>query len=161
MNLDTLVKQGCMPWTPAPGVHGVDIWHEYDIPTIGTFRTSEGNSVLFTLVGEPDDRLTVWAYKSLSSEDAAKQEREPYDSTTDLDESVGKMFVGRHTIFALADDLKIIHWTPTEVGAGVLESATEFLRGVRSSLASTSAPDAKFRAELAGVEVETTDLVDA
>jgi hypothetical protein len=162
MNLDALIKKGSPPWTPSPGVHAVDVWHEYDIPTAGTFRTGAGVQVLFTLIGEPDDRLTVWAYTCLSSEDADRLGREPSFATiADLEASVGRMFAHHRAVFVLADNLKISEWTPLDVDAGVLESATEFLRGIRASLARTSGPGTRFRAELAGVNVETSDLVDA
>jgi hypothetical protein len=163
MNLDTLVKQGYPPWAPAPGVHIVDVWHEYDIPTVGTFASEEGRSAVFTLVGEPDDRLTVWAYSCLGEDEANDLERASrrYESTDELDAAIDRMFAGRSVVFALADNLQIWRWSPVEVKAGVLEAATEFLRGVRAALAETTDPGRRFRAELAGVEVETTELVDA
>lgn len=162
MNLDALVKQGCSPWAPAPGVQSIDIWHEYDIPTVGVFKSAEGRSVLFTLVGEPEDRLTVWAYRCLDADEAIAAEEAQFESTDDLDASVSNMFAGQPAVFALADRLMIRSWTPLQVGKlGVVEGATEFLRGLRDSLAKTSNPGTRFRAELAGVEVQTTELVDA
>lgn len=162
MNLDALIKKGCLPWTPSADVHSVDVWHEYDIPTAGTFQTGAGRQVLFTLIGEPDDRLTVWAYTCLSSEDAQRLEKEhSFASLADLEAFVSRMFAHHRAVFALADDLKISRWTPLDVKADVVESATDFLRGIRASLADTSPPGTRFRAELAGVNVETSDLVDA
>jgi hypothetical protein len=157
MNLDALVKKGLSPWAPAPGVHHIDAWHEYDIPTAGTFVLADGQAVLFTLVGEPDDRLTVWAYTGADLEPPRL-----FESTDDLDATINGMFVGRKAVFVLADGLKIWRWSPVEVSSSVLESATEFLRGVRNALADTNDnPGVRFRAELASVEVETTELVDA
>ena len=162
MNLDALIKKGSLPWTPSPSVHDVDVWHEYDIPTAGTFRTGAGAQVLFTLIGEPEDRLTVWAYTCLSSEDADRLGREPsFASIADLEASLGRVFAHHRAVFVLADNLKISRWTPLDVDAGIVESATEFLQGIRASLATTSAPGTRFRAELAGVNVETSDPVDA
>jgi hypothetical protein len=158
MNLDALVKQGHAPWAPTSGARRVDIWHEYDIPTAGTFELANGKVVVFTLIGEPDQRLTVWAYTEIPSD----VEPDSFASTDDLEAALDSMFVGHKAVFALADDLKIARWTPLEVGEGVLNSATEFLRGVRASLAEKrDDPGLRFRAELAGVEVETAELVDA
>lgn len=162
MNLDALIKKGSLPWTPSPSVHDVDVWHEYDIPTAGTFRTGAGHQVLFTLIGEPEDRLTVWAYTCLRSEDADRLGHEPsFASIADLEAAVSRLFAQHRAVFALADNMKIDQWTPLDVDADVVESATEFLRGIRDALANTSPPGTRFRAELAGVNVETSDLIDA
>ncbi len=159
MNLDALVKHGHAPWAPAPGIDDVEVWHEYDIPTAGTFHRHDGRAVLFTLIGEPDERLTVWAYTEIP----ADARPDLYESTDDLDSSVDAMFSGNRAVFALADGLKLWRWTPLEVKSSLLEAATEFLQGIRASLAreGTTDPGTRFRAELAGVEVETSELVDA
>lgn len=163
MNLDELVKQGSPPWAPSPGIVNIDVWHEYDLPTAGVFVSGVGYSVLFTLVGEPDDRLTVWAYLRLSSEEAEGLSREPksFSSTEAMDREISGWFTGRQAVFVLADSLKITRWTPLEVKSGIVEAATDFLRGIRQSLDQSTAPSTRFRAELAGVEIETDELVDA
>lgn len=163
MNLDQLVKQDSPPWAPSPDIVSVDVWHEFDLPTAGTFVSHNGYSVLFTLVGEPDDRLTVWAYLRLSVLEAKRLAREPrsFPSTEAMDREISEWFTGRQAVFALADGLKISRWTPLEVKSGIVESATDFLRGIRQALDQSTAPSTRFRAELAGVEIETDELVDA
>lgn len=72
------------------------------------------------------------------------------------------MFAGKRAVFALADELHIQQWTPMTVTSSVLESATEFLQGIRASLEESKPdPGLKFRAELASVEVQSSQLVGA
>jgi hypothetical protein len=157
MNLDALVKKGYPPWAPASGVGEIEPWHEYDIPTAGTFAL-DGHPVLFTLIGEPNDRLTVWAY----TEFPAGKDPGMFESTQDLDAAINDLFVGHKAVFAIADGLKIWQWTPIEVDGSIVLAATEFLRGIRRALEDKGDnPSTNFRAELASVEVQTTDLVDA
>lgn len=111
MNMDALVKAGLPPWALSPEAHDVVGWHEYDMPTVGVFMLGT-DPVLFTILGSPDDRLTVWAYsvlpEQLEFDDPATVE---FGSLSELDEFIDRSLVnGRGAVFAIADDLRIWRW---------------------------------------------------
>ena len=160
MNMDTLVQKGQRPWWPSPRVRGVDVWHEYDIPTAGVLEL-EHCSVLFTVVGETDERLSVWAYTSLTEDERHSLANLQVNSIQDLRDLVDDTFEGRDAVFALADDLKVVRWSPVRVESCLVEAASDFLSQVLKAIETNRAPADRFQAKLAEVEAATVELVDA
>lgn len=168
MNLDALVREGNRPWQPTPGAGGLHVWHEYDMPTVGTV-TLDGNTVLFTIVGDPDDELTVWAYTCLDDNEAERARDTKFASVGDLDGFVRARFADREAVFALARDLRLWRWSPVHVngdGADVLmAAATGFLKDLKRTMERdshrTPSANVPFRAALASVEATAAELADA
>jgi hypothetical protein len=160
MNLDALVKKGLLPWRPNSGVRSVDVWHEYDVPTAGILELQQGH-VLFTAIGETDDRLSVWAYTCLTEEDLGRLSTAQVTSIEELCDLVNRTFAGREAVLALADNLKIEQWSRVEVGQQLLEAASDFLSQVLKALEASRTPEARFQARLAEVEAATQELIDA
>lgn len=150
MNLDALVRAGNRPWVPAGDARDLDVWHEYDVPTAGIF-TLHADRVLFTVLGSPDDRITVWAYTDLAEADAKELADQRFSSADEMARAIESRFIGRRAVFASADNLRIWHWGTLEVKKDLVVSATEFLRGVREALESKQAPVDEFQVKLAGV----------
>lgn len=160
MNLDALVKKGLSPWRPSPGVRSVDVWHEYDVPTAGILDLPQGG-ILFTAMGDTDDRLSVWAYTCLTEDERSKLSGLQVTSVQELRELVDQIFEGREVVFALADNLIIDQWSPATVGNSLLEAASDFLSQVLKALENSRNPEARFQARLAEVEAVTQELVEA
>jgi len=160
MNMDALVKKGLRPWEPSPSVRYVDVWHEYDVPTAGILELPKC-SVLFTAIGETDDRLSVWAYTCLSDDDRDKLTGTEVTSVQELRAVVDGTFEGREAVFALADNLAIDQWSRVMVGTDLLEAASDFLTQILKVLESSRDPETRFQAKLAEVEAVTQELVDA
>jgi hypothetical protein len=158
MNPDALVRVGYPPWAPSPDAHSTDIWHEYDMPTVGVFRLG-ADSVLFTVVGDPDSRLTVWAYTCLDAGDAERLAEAQFSSVDELSASVESRLMGREVVFAIADNLQIWRWGSMRVETSTLMTSTRFLRQVRESLANSNNAGTQFRVALAGVEAAKDELV--
>lgn len=151
-------ERGRLPWSPNPAVTDLDVWHEYEVPLVGTFRMDD-QTVLFALVGDPNDDLTVWAYRCLSPEEAAAADDLAFESVGELGEHVERMFAHREAVLALAGDLLIREWTPAQVEDGLLPAALVFLKELVR--ATTLDPLTAFRGAVAEVETVHSDLVDA
>lgn len=168
MNLDTVVKKGSRPWRPSPDARDLRVWHEYDMPTVGTF-TLNRNMVLFTVVGDTDDDLTVWAYACLAEDEAKIAQDARFASVTDVDAFIRAKFADREAVFVLARDLQVWRWSRVHIGKAdktvLISAATEFLKGLKRSMEQESrrAPSANvpFRVALADVEAMAAELVDA
>jgi len=158
MNRDKLVQPGRLPWSPVSAAVDLDVWHEHEVPLVGTYRLEE-QVVLFTVVGDSSDDLTVWAYRCLSADEAATAEELSFDSVGELREHVEGLFVRREAVFALASDLIIEKWTPADIEDGLLSAAVTFLKGIVTA----TAPDplTAFRRAVAEVESVRSDLIDA
>jgi hypothetical protein len=160
MNLDALVKAGSRPWAPSADARELDVWHEYDVPTAGTFML-RADPVLFTVLGSPDERITVWAYICLTGPDAKELADQRFSSAADMMHAIESRFIGHQAVFAVADDLHIWKWSPTEVKGSLVATATEFLSQVREALESKKAPDDEFEVKLAGVAAAKRELISA
>lgn len=151
MNLDFLVKRGRLPWCPGPMAVDVDVWHEYEIPLIGTFRVND-DLVIFTQVLESPHDLSVWAYACVDLADNDVT----FDSVEELRRFVEDRFMGREAVLALAKDGRIgDHWTRIDVTEGLVAAVETFLNGVISSVAD---PERRVRAKLAGLEAAESEL---
>jgi hypothetical protein len=159
MNLDALIKPGRLPWSPNLGVRDLDVWDEYEHPRTGTF-SSDGNTVLFTMVAPPGNRVSAWAYTCLTPGEARQLAEIDFDSTDSLRQFVEAFLDGRKLAFAMADDLLIRHWSVTEVEGALPDLAIEFLNRILESTENRD-PATMLRAKLAQVDVETTELVGA
>jgi hypothetical protein len=160
MNLDAVVTQGQLPWSPNPDVDNLDVWYEYEHPRVGTFRTKEC-TVLFTAVGGFETRVSVWAYACLQPEEARNLAELTFDSLSDMRNFVEKEFVGRHLVLALADDLVIRRWAVADDTGPLYDVATAFLDGIMAETRSRQDSGTKFRAKLAQVDVATHELIEA
>jgi hypothetical protein len=160
MNMDALVRMGSPPWSPSPDARDLDVWHEYDVPTAGTFVLGSEH-VLFTVLGSADDRMTVWAYVALTPVDVQELDGRKFGSVGDLGRTVDSKFAGRAAVFAIADELRIWRWGPVDVTDSVVEGATGFLSAVRESLERQKAPDVQLEVKLAGVAAAKDELISA
>lgn len=128
MNFDSIVAADARPWLPAPDASNLDVWHEDDVPVLGTFDLPDGH-VLFTLVGAADKAVTTWAYLPLEVSEYKELQETVYDSVLKMNEDVHRRFEARHCVFAVARDFSISSWTPTdEPVKSVLQGATEFMQ---------------------------------
>jgi hypothetical protein len=168
MNLDSLVRRGFQPWKPALGVSELRVWHEYDVPTTGTF-TLDNNLVLFTVVGDPDEVMSVWAYVNLTGDDAQSARTIQFDGLASLNDFICRAFADRETVFALARGLEVWRWSRETVrGAAaddLVEAATSVLKRIKESMEQEAqrrvSPSASFRAALADVEAAAEEFIDA
>jgi hypothetical protein len=160
MNLDVVVTQGCLPWSPNPDAHDLNVWYEFEYPRAGTFETKEC-TVLFTAVGGFETRTSVWAYTCLTSDEARDLADVTFDSLPDLRHFVETTFAGRRVVLALADDLTVSSWAVADNKGSLYEVATAFLESVLAETRNRQDAGTKFRAKLAQVDVATNKLVDA
>lgn len=158
MNLDALVSQGRLPWSPNPDAGDLDIWHQYDFPRTGTFSV-KGTTVLFTLVGGSDSQLSVWAYACLDADEAVAAARMTFESLAELRQYVDDTLAGRSLVLALADDLLITSWSVSEDDDGDLyEAATAFLEQVLAQSRGRLDSGMRFRAKLAQLDAATHEV---
>jgi hypothetical protein len=160
MNLDALIRRGRLPWSPNPAASGLDVWEEYEHPRTGTF-TSDGCTIFFTAVAALENRVSVWAYACLTSDEARELAKTEFDSVASLHEFAEGLLNGRKIVFALADDLLIRRWSPADGKGPVDELAIDFLNDILESVKDSRDPGTMLRAKLAQVDVATTELVDA
>ena len=122
MNLDSLVKQGRLPWRPNSQAARLEVFHKYEVPLIGVFWM-EQTAVLFTMVFEGDRNLSVWAYVELDQKVAADLPTLAFDSLETLDDWVDDQFLGREAVLAIAREDKIgSRWTRLHIESGLLAS---------------------------------------
>lgn len=159
MNLDALVKSGRLPWSPNPDVGDLDVWHQYEHPMTGTFRT-HGKTVFFTIVVEFGN-TSVWAFTCLPADEARRLADVEFESPAALREFAEKLFVGRKVLFALAHDLLIRNWSVREEDGSLEELGLGFLSDVYEGLKNTKDTGTMLRAKLAQVDTAATELVDA
>ncbi|RKO26123.1 hypothetical protein D7Z96_05090 [Pseudarthrobacter phenanthrenivorans] len=130
MDLDSSILLGARPWLPSPDASNLDVWHQDDVPTIGTFDFPDCH-VLFTLVGVPDTALTAWAYLPLEVAEFKELHEMVYESVLKMRHDVHQRFESRPCVFAVADNFKISShsWTPVEEPVrSLFYSATAFLQ---------------------------------
>jgi hypothetical protein len=127
MNLDSIVSLGTRPWLPSSDATGLDIWHEDDVPVVGTFDLGDVH-VLFSIVGSAESTLTTWGYVVLEAAEFESLSEKVYDTPVELDEDVKAHFANRRLVFAIANHYVIEAWGPTEeASVGLLAGATTFL----------------------------------
>jgi len=165
MNLDKLLRSGGRPWAPSPDSFGLDVWHEYDVPTVGHFRMPTFDlDVLFTILGSPDERLTLWAYTTLTESRVKELTYAGFQSVAELGDVVDRQFAGQQAVFAIADGFSIWRWGVLEVPPapdGIHHAAAEFLGQVRQSLERAKTPAAEIQVKLAGIEAAKDELISA
>lgn len=160
MNLDAVATQGRLPWSPNPDVRDLDVWDEYEVPRTGTF-SMDGNVVLFTVVGDLQGQLSVWAYAPLSAAEARDVASKTFPSVIELRRFAEGMLAGRRLVFALADDLLINSWTVSDSQDGLYEAATDFLDRILRQKRGTLDASVQFRAKIAQVDVAAREFVKA
>ena len=160
MNLDSLVKQGRLPWRPNTQSSRLEVFHRYEIPLTGVFWMGQ-SAVLFTMVFEGDKDLSVWAYAELDAEVAADIEELDFDSLEALDEWVDVQFLGREAVFAIVHEDKIgSRWVRLRVESGLLEATDSFLTAVIQSLEKVEDTTSRIRAKIAGLDAARSELPD-
>lgn len=160
MNFDALVTQGRPPWSPNPDAADLDVWDEYEVPRTGTF-TVKDTAVLFTVLGDLQGQLSVWAYTVLSATEAREVAGRSFSSAIELRQFTEEMLVGRRLVLALADDFLINSWAVSDAENGVYEAATDFLDQVLRQSHGRLDASAAFRAKLAQVDVATHEFAEA
>ena len=127
MNPDAIVSRGNPPWCPTKEATDVDALHAWDAPLIGTFEL-RGETVLFACLTGAMSTLNVWGYVPLTNEQVEELDGLDFESTEDLEDWAHGQFVGRKVCLALADEDRIVRWTPDEVDdEGVLASCIRFM----------------------------------
>jgi len=160
MNLDALAKRGRLPWSPNPAARDLDVWDEYEHPRAGTF-TIDGTTVFFLAVTAVGERLSLWAYGCLTSEEAHELGVAEFDSIATLREFAERLLDDRRVVFALADDLLIRRWSVAESKGPIDERAIDFMNSVLEAVKDDRHPNRMITAKLAQLDVATTELVDA
>lgn len=162
MNLDALIRKGRLPWNPRGEATDPDVWHEYEIPLVGTFRI-DGDLVLFTQVLESSQRFSVWAYVCPSSTEIEEISTMTFTSVDDLRDYVERVFQGREAVLALARDDRIIgHWTRAEItGDGLVAAVESFLNDILKSVNAVQDTERRVLAKLAGLEATESELTPA
>jgi hypothetical protein len=148
MNPDTLVKRGEVPWCPSPDATDCDAWLVWEHPRAGTFRIGP-DLVLFTVVSDNDDDLSVWAYVPVQADAEPSFAKARFGTGPELGEFVSSHFAGQMAVFAVASDLLVAHWGEYSVPAGpdgLATAATAFV----SSLVASARPMTRLQAALAG-----------
>lgn len=163
MNLDMIVSRGLPPWQPSSNAADVEVWDRYDHPMVGTFRLS-GRIVLYTLVGDTSQAVSVWAYVLVPAGDEEKFAAARFGSDEQMTEFIQDAFAGNEAVFAMARDLKIWLWTRRAVPSGpgnVLFAAAAALSEMAEVVTKRQpSPEVLFQAELAQVAVVAEDLAD-
>lgn len=164
MNLDRLVCRGLSPWQPSSDATQVQVWRRYDTPMIGTFELGE-RIVLFTLVGDTAQTVSVWAYVIVPVEQEARFASVAFDSTEQVLELVDETFAGNEAVIVIAKDLKVWLWTRQEVSSDEDESILAAAAAALSEMSKAvtgkrQSPGILFDAELAHLEVAAEALAD-
>lgn len=160
MNLDSLVKQGRLPWCPNAQAGRLEVFHRYEIPLTGVFWMGQ-SAVLFTMTFEGDKDLSVWAYVELDAEVAADLEGLVFESLEALDEWVDAQFIGREAVLAIVRGDKIGNrWTRLLVDSGLLEATDSFLTAIIRSLEKVEDTASRIRAKIAGLDAARSELPD-
>lgn len=114
--LDTLVKRGRLPWSPSPQAQGLDVWHQYEIPLVGTFVWN-GQTVLFAVVGDASEPVSIWVYVVLTKNEVKDIQGLEFSTVDKLWSFVAGKFSQRNILLALARDLSLGEWWPMELRA--------------------------------------------
>ena len=161
VNLDSLVKQGRLPWRPNAQSHRLEVFHQYETPLTGVFWMGQ-TAVLFTMVFEGDGGLSVWAYVELDEEVAAGLPTLTFESLEALDDWVDGQFQGREAVLAIAGEDKIgSRWTRLHVESGLLEATDAFLTAVIRSLDKVEDTTSRIRAKIAGLDAARSELPES
>lgn len=130
MNLDALLQPGALPWSPNPGVSGLDVWNAYEQPLTGTFL-SGAQPVLFTIIADYEGRMSLWAYTCLTDDEAQDLAKAEFDSVPEMREAVARIFQGRKVALALAADNQIRQWSVPDEPGDIRDLAASFIRARR------------------------------
>jgi hypothetical protein len=162
MNLDSLIKRNQLPWRPRPEVEDLDVWHEYEIPLVGTFRLRD-EIVLFTQVVENShSNFSAWAYVCLNTAESEDFEELSFPNVDELRSFIEGIFADREAVLALAKGDRIDHWTRKEVRGSLLSAVEEFLNDViyEAVHRTTRTTEQRVMAKIAGLEAAQSELAD-
>jgi hypothetical protein len=160
MNLDAVVTAGQLAWKPSPDAEELATWHMWNHPHTGTFASKVG-TVLYTIVGGAEDRMSVWAYACLDPSEAHDLADVTFDSLDQLREFMQTTFASHRLVLALADDLHITTWWVADKTGPLYEVAAEFLEQVLAEKLSRQDAHTKFQAQLAWVGDATREFAQA
>lgn len=153
VNTDNLVVRGFKPWLPSPHARNLEVWHEYELPTAGTFDCDEGR-VLFTHLGDidPEQHTSTWGYTVVP---AHVTEHVAFKSSAEMDEWIERAFHGACVVYAMASDLMIQRWSPVERVPSLYEGAVGFMDSIVKELrgAEDDDPELAFEARKAEATV--------
>lgn len=158
MNLDSMVKQGRLPWRPNALARELDVWHQYETPLTGTF--SVGDSViLFTLVMETDSDVSVWAYMELPHDVAQSVGDLSFEGVHDLNQWVEEQFRGHEAVLAFAKEGRLAgRWGRKHVDRDLLTALESFLQDLIHSVDEVEDTSTRIRAKVAGVAAARREL---
>jgi len=158
MNSDSLFAKGRLAWSPCSRATNLEVWHEHEVPFVGTFDVS-GVRILFTVVGsaESSKTTTVWGYTELVNEPP-----ESFEDVKELRRWVHSQFKGSPSCFAVTSDLRIIRYSDTVTAESIWDGASVFLETLLEAIENpTARARARFSANQAEVELVGQELVDA
>ena len=155
MNLDALVTCGYPPWLPTETARDLDVWWMHDVPFAGTFRMGT-DTIVFTVVGDPDLGVSTWACTSLTDADLATLEDHVFDDVDAMFSYVDELFAGRDAVFVLARHDQVTWWTPItiEQDETLLSAANRFLDVILDQMKA----DNRSRIERAQVDAAMREL---
>ncbi|WP_283135279.1 hypothetical protein [Rhizohabitans arisaemae] len=143
---------GGLPWSPSDQARDLDVWHQYEVPLVGTFMWGK-QTVLFTVVGDANGHVSIWAYIDLAEEQATELRDLEFESEDELRRFVATAFSGRKALLALARDLCVGEWSPVTVEQDLTHSAITFVQDVVKSRDDHIDPATRLRADLAAADV--------
>jgi hypothetical protein len=156
MNYDTIVTKGLPPWLPNATATGLDVYHAYDIPLAGVFK-SGATKVLFLCVVGATSESNVWIYKPLTASELKKLESEDFADPDDFEAFTHSLFEGKRAVFAYARHGRISKWSAVQVDEGVLPSAVKFLEGAFQASEDQHRRAAQARADVTKAALETDE----
>lgn len=160
MNLDALLQPGALPWSPNPGVSGLDVWNAYEQPLAGTFL-SGAQPVLFTIIADYEGRMSLWAYTCLTGDEARDLAKAEFDSVPEMREFVAGIFHGRKVALALAADNQIRQWSVPDEPGDIRDLAASFINQIVTAAGQSQDRSTELRVKLAQAAAATDELIDA
>lgn len=162
MNLDILAKRGELAWAPSPAACDLDIWHQYDVPLVGTFRVGD-TTVLFTAIGDVDDTISVWAYVPLTPARSAAIAEQSFSDVRQMQCVVEDCFRDQEAVITIARDCRVIRYTRVDVEKVLEEAAVTALASIVRSYENESnpSPGARLRVRRAELAEATREYAPA
>ena len=158
VNLDSIVKQGRLPWRPNAQASGLEVWHEYETPLTGTF-TMGSSMVLFTLVLETDSEISIWGYVELPEEVSDTIGELSFGDVDALNSWVEDQFSKREAVLAFAKQSRLAgRWGRKVVKDNLLGALESLLEDFINSVDEVRDPTTRIKAKVAGVAAARYEL---
>ena len=144
MNLDAIVERGCVPWSPSSLVADLEVWQAYEVPLVGTF-TLGGQTILFSVVGDADASMLVYAYVPLTVDVSDRT----FVDAAELGRFVNEQFDGQKCVIALAPDARLDRWSVVLVEGSLYAAANQHLDAVLAQMKAQHQSADRFKTSVA------------